>query len=106
MLAAMDVSTMPREALARRGKRLEYFTIGWNTLEGLVGIGAGVFAGSISLVGFGVDSLIEVTSGATLLWRLSVDANVARRERNERLSLRIVGACFLALALYVTYEAV
>jgi hypothetical protein len=50
--------------------------------------------------------VIEVTSGATLLWRMSVDADVARRERNERLSLRIVGACFLALALYIASEAV
>jgi len=96
--------TIAREAIARRGKRLEYFTIGWNTLEGLVGIAAGVFAGSISLVGFGVDSLIEVTSGATLLWRMSVDPDIERRERNERLSLRIVGGCFLALAAYITYE--
>src|SRR5215813_11808017 len=106
MLAAMDELTISREAMARRGRRLEYFTIAWNALEGLVGIGAGIFAGSISLVGFGVDSLVEVTSGATLLWRLSVDANVAKRERNERLSLRIVGGCFLGLALYVTFQAV
>ncbi|MGC2001618.1 MAG: cation transporter [Candidatus Acidiferrales bacterium] len=69
-------------------------------------MGAGMIAGSISLVGFGIDSLIEVTSGATLLWRMSVDADAARRERNERLSLRIVGACFLGLALYVAIEAV
>jgi len=70
----------------------------WNSLEGLIGIAAGVVAGSVSLVGFGIDSLIEVTSGATLLWRMSVDADAERRERNERLSLRIVGVCFLALA--------
>jgi divalent metal cation (Fe/Co/Zn/Cd) transporter len=95
-----------RQTLALRGKRLEYFTIGWNSLEGLIGITAGVLAGSISLVGFGIDSLIEVTSGATLLWRMSVDADVERRERNEILSLRIVGACFLVLAFYVAYEAV
>jgi len=61
---------------------------------------------SISLVGFGIDSFIEVTSGAVLLWRMSVDAHEQTRERNERLSLRIVGICFLALALYVAYEGV
>jgi hypothetical protein len=88
----MNDLTIFREAAARRGKRLEYFTIAWNSLEALIGIGAGTLAGSISLVGFGIDSLIEVTSGATLLWRMSVDADAARRERNERLSLRIVGA--------------
>jgi hypothetical protein len=48
----------------------------WNSLEGLIGIAAGVIAGSISLVGFGIDSFIEVASGATLLWRTSVDADV------------------------------
>ncbi|MFZ0761286.1 MAG: cation transporter [Candidatus Sulfotelmatobacter sp.] len=101
----MNDLTIFREAAVHRGKRLEYFTIAWNSLEGLIGIGAGTLAGSISLVGFGIDSLIEVTSGATLLWRMSVDADAVRRERNERLSLRIVGACFLALAFYITSES-
>ncbi len=89
----------------QRGRRLEYFTIAWNTLEGLVAIAAGAIAGSVSLVGFGVDSFIEVTSGAALLWRMSADADEHRRERIERITLRIVGACFLALAVYVGYEA-
>lgn len=95
-----------RQAIAERGKRLEYFTIVWNTLEGLVALIAGALAGSISLVGFGVDSFIEVTSGAALLWRMSVDAEEGTRERNERLSLRIVGVCFLALSAYIAYESV
>src|SRR5713101_9030128 len=94
----MSELTIAREAITHRGKRVEYFTMAWNSLEGLIGIAAGVVAGSVSLVGFGIDSLIEVTSGATLLWRMSVDADAERRERNERLSLRIVGVCFLALA--------
>ena len=64
-----------RRRIADRGKRLEYFTIAWNSLEGLVAVVAGAIAGSISLVGFGIDSFIEVTSGATLLWRMSVDAD-------------------------------
>ena len=98
--------TADRNAIARRGRRLEYFTIAWNVVEGLVAILAGVAAGSVSLIGFGIDSFIEVTSGATLLWRMSVDADVARRERNERLALRIVGACFIALAAYISYESI
>lgn len=97
---------MNRQAIARRGKHLEHFTIAWNSLEGLVAVVAGVFSGSIALVGFGIDSFIEVTSGVVLLWRMTVDADVPTRERNEKLSLRIVGVCFLALAVYVGYESI
>jgi divalent metal cation (Fe/Co/Zn/Cd) transporter len=97
---------LDRQAVARRGKQLEYFTIAWNSLEGLVALVAGALAGSISLVGFGIDSFIEVTSGGVLLWRMSVDADVQKRERREKLSLRIVGISFLALAAYVGYESI
>lgn len=96
---------LDRTPIVRRGRKLEYFTIAWNALEGLVAVGAGVIAGSISLVGFGIDSFIEVTSGSALLWRMSVDADIERRERNERRALKIVGTCFLALAAYITYES-
>jgi len=102
----MSEFTIARQAMVHRGRRLEYFTIAWNSLEGLIAVAAGVVAGSISLVGFGMDSFIEVTSGATLLWRMSVDADVESRERNEKLSLRIVGFCFIGLAVYIAYEAV
>ena len=73
-----------RQALAQRGRRLEYFTIVWNSVEGLIAVAAGSLAGSISLVGFGVDSFIEVTSGSALLWRMSLDADTHRREHIER----------------------
>lgn len=92
--------------MARRGKRLEYFTIAWNTAEALVAIFAGILAGSISLLGFGVDSFIEVASGGTLLWRMSSDADEIKREQREIIALRVVGACFLILAIYVGFEAV
>jgi divalent metal cation (Fe/Co/Zn/Cd) transporter len=105
MLFAMMETALNRQQIANRGKRLEYFTIAWNSLEGLVGVVAGALAGSISLVGFGIDSFIEVTSGSMLLWRMSVDADVRRREQNERLSLRVVGSCFVALAVYILYES-
>jgi len=70
-----------------------------------VAVAAGAIAGSISLVGFGIDSFMEVTSGSVLLWRMSVDADVHRRERNERRALRVVGICFLFLAAYIAYES-
>jgi len=89
----------------RRGLHLEYFTIAYNSLEALIAIVFGIVAGSVALVGFGLDSVIEVTSGATLNWRLRADSSIAARERAERTALRIVGVCFLGLAAYVTYEA-
>src|SRR6267143_425660 len=100
-----DIAVLERTAVVRHGRRLEYFTIAWNSLEGLVAVVAGAIAGSISLVGFGMDSLMEVTSGSVLLWRMSVDADVLRRERNERRALRVVGICFLFLAAYIAYES-
>ena len=101
-----ETAILERTAVVRHGRRLEYFTIAWNGLEGLVAVVAGAIAGSISLVGFGIDSFIEVTSGSVLLWRMSVDAEVQRRELNGRRALRIVGVCFLLLTAYIAYESV
>jgi divalent metal cation (Fe/Co/Zn/Cd) transporter len=105
-MASARFALTDRRHSAAQGKRLEYFTIGWNSLEGLIAIVAGAAAGSISLVGFGVDSFIEVASGSAVLWRMSVDADECRRARTERSALRLVGVCFLGLAAYVGYEAV
>ncbi len=102
----IQIDGMSRASLVRRGRRLEYFTIAYNSLEGVIAIVAGLFAGSIALVGFGVDSVIEVTSGAALLWRLNRDVDEAGRERVEAITLKIVGVCFLALAAYVSYDSV
>jgi divalent metal cation (Fe/Co/Zn/Cd) transporter len=101
----MELLATERRAIAEHGKRLEYFTVAWNTVEGLVAVISGSMAGSVSLLGFGIDSFIEVISGSALLWRMSVDADERTRERNERLSLRIVGICFIALAVYVAFES-
>lgn len=94
-----------RTALTRRGRRLEFLTLAWNAAEGFVAIVAGAIAGSVSLTAFGIDSLIEMASGAALLWRMAVDADAQARERNEKLALRVVGVCFLALAVYIFYES-
>ena len=70
--AAMTNSTvLTRHEFVKRGEKLEYFTVAWNSLEGIVAVVAGAIADSISLVGFGVDSFIEVISGTALLWRMS-----------------------------------
>ena len=94
-----------RRQLVQRGRTLEYFTVAYNSAEGLISLVAGLIAGSVSLVGFGLDSLIEVTSGVALLWRLHHDLNESRREAVERITLRIVGWCFIALAFYVTFDS-
>src|SRR6202171_1539936 len=100
-----ETGILERTAVVRHGRRLEYFTVAWNAIEGLVAVATGVIAGSIALVGFGIDSFIEVTSGSVLLWRMSVDADVQRRELNEKRALRVVGICFLGLAAYIAYES-
>lgn len=105
-MGELTLHTPNRADLVKRGLYLEYFTIGYNSLEGLIALAAGLMAGSIALVSFGFDSLIEVTSGVALLWRLRADVNEARRERVEAISLRIVGVCFVVLAIYVSYDSV
>ncbi|MEK6321883.1 MAG: cation transporter [Acidobacteriota bacterium] len=102
----IQLQGVDRARLVQRGRRLEYFTVAYNSLEGLIAIVAGVVAGSIALVGFGFDSIIEVTSGLTLIWRLHSDVHAEQRERVERVALRIIGICFLALALFVSYDSI
>lgn len=102
----INLDGIERSKLITKGRRLEYFTIAYNSLEGIIAVVAGLMAGSIALVGFGFDSRIEVTSGATLLWRLHSDADESRRERVEAITVRIVGVCFLLLAAYVSYDSI
>jgi divalent metal cation (Fe/Co/Zn/Cd) transporter len=76
----VPAATETRTHAVERGIRLEYFTIAYNCLEAAVALVSGFFAGSIALVGFGLDSLIEVTSGGALLWRLRADQHDSKRE--------------------------
>jgi divalent metal cation (Fe/Co/Zn/Cd) transporter len=100
MLAGTD-----RKSTVRRGQWLSWVTLGYNSLEGIIAVGAGLLAGSIALVGFGVDSLIEVTASVAALWRLNSDVDPIERERAELVTLRIVGVLFIALGAYVTWDA-
>lgn len=87
--------------LRRRAFRLEYATIVWNIVEAVVAVAAGWIAGSIALIGFGLDSLIEVFAAAVVVWELG-----GVGEDRQRRALRLIGASFFVLALYVTIEAV
>ncbi|MFB3917642.1 MAG: cation diffusion facilitator family transporter [Terriglobales bacterium] len=100
--------SITREQIVHHGIRLEYLTLAWNSLEAVIAVVAGLIAGSIALVGFGLDSVIETFSGATLLWRLRTDRDrdEAGRERAERTALRLVGASFIALTVYVAYDSI
>ncbi len=89
-----------------QGRNLEYLTVGWNSLEAVIAVGFGLLAGSIALVGFGFDSVIEVSSGMVLMWRLHRDSDPGRREQIEARALKLVGISFLVLAAYVAYDAV
>lgn len=91
-----------RHAALHRGLRLEYFTIAWNTIEAVVGLLAGFASGSVALVGFALDSIVEASSGGILLWRLNAEAHGGRpAEELERKAIRLVAVAFLALAVYV-----
>lgn len=106
----MEAATLPhRERLHRRGIRLEWFSVAWNVAEAFVAITAGFLAGSIALVGFGVDSGIEVVAATALLWRFrKADAGATEEEhgRAEKRALYIVSLTFFLLAAYIGFEAV
>ena len=89
--------------LIRRAKLLAWLGVGWHGVEATVAVGAGLAVGSIALVGFGADSLIESIAGIVLLWRFAV-ARVAS-ESAERRAQKLIGASFYLLATYVAFEA-
>ena len=97
---------MNRVALLRRGVVLESVTVGYNALEGIVAIAAGLAAGSIALTGFGIDSVIEVTSGALLWWRLRAELGSAPLGPTvERRAARGAGLLLLALGVYIAADS-
>ena len=98
-----------RITLHRRALWLEYITAGWNVVEAVVAIGAGVIAGSVALIGFGADSTIEVISAVGLLWRLrraGPHTTVSEEGAAEKGALYVVAVTFLLLAMYIAWEAV
>lgn len=85
---------------------LEYATVGYNVLEGVIAVGSGIAAASIALIGFGIDSGIEVLSGLILLWRLNARRDEEEGDRAEARALKLVGWSFVLLAAYVAWDAV
>jgi len=97
----------PRERRLRRfAWWLTALTIGWNSVEAVIAIASGAAAGSIALVGFGLDSVVEVSSALVIAWRLSRQGqDHAANERAERRAVRLIALSFFAIALYVSYDA-
>lgn len=107
----MSLAAAPaRRALLHRALRLEYLTVGWNLVEGAIAISAALVAGSVALLGFGIDSFVESNSGSVLVWRLRAEAaggrDEATIERFERRAERLVGISFFALAAYIVFDAI
>jgi divalent metal cation (Fe/Co/Zn/Cd) transporter len=95
-----------RHSAVRQGILLSYATIGYNSLEAIGSLIAGLLSGSVALVGFGIDSVIEVTASVAAQWRLRTDSDLSKRPGSEKLTLRIVAWCFIALAVYVAVDGV
>ena len=103
MAIATSTADVARAAHTRAGRKIEYITIVWTSLEAVIGIITGLLAGSVALIGFGIDSVIEIASSSVLLWRLS---DRPRAEDREMMAHRLVGAGFLALAAYISFDAI
>ena len=102
-------SAPERAALLKRGLVLEYLTVGWNVVEGVIAVGAALAAGSVALLGFGIDSFVESTSGSILIWRLLAEQRSNDEERIERVEHRarlLVAASLFLLAAFIAFDAV
>jgi divalent metal cation (Fe/Co/Zn/Cd) transporter len=106
MAAAEPLSLRGKQL--RRALRLEWLSVGWNVVEGLVGVGAAIAAGSVALLGFGIDSFVESASAAVLIWRLKGESAGSAPEEIERLdrrARRLVGVSLFLLAAYIAADA-
>ena len=110
VLADVSVVVQSRPRLLARGLHLEYLTVGWNVIEGVIAVTAALAAGSVALLGFGIDSFVETISGLVLIWRLRREATGTLDEEAieaiERRAERLVGASFFLLAAYITFDAI
>lgn len=101
----MATAQLPRPAAVRRVRLYNNLTIGWNIVEGVVAVAAGIAAGSISLIAFGLDSGVEVSTSLVLAWRLAQEGRGGCMSGYDRRATRGIALCFAALAVYVGVEA-
>ena len=100
-----------RPRLLARALRLEYLTVGWNVVEGLIAVAAAMASGSVALLGFGIDSFVESASGSVMIWRLHAERNAEdddeeRIEQVERRAQRLVAASLAVLAAYIAWDSI
>jgi divalent metal cation (Fe/Co/Zn/Cd) transporter len=100
--AAAAVSPEDRARLGRRAQLLAGASVSYNAVEGVIAVAAGLVAGSVALIGFGLDSAVEVSSGLIILWQF----RHRLPESRERQALRLIAVSFIALAAYVSFESV
>jgi divalent metal cation (Fe/Co/Zn/Cd) transporter len=105
----MTAAVASRPALLRRALRLEYLTVGWNIIEGVIAIAAATASGSVALLGFGIDSFVESASGSVMIWRLLAERNAADEERIEQVERRarkLVAGSLVLLAAYIAWDSI
>lgn len=105
-MVTLSAPSPTRRAAVRRSRWLNVATIGWNTIEGVVAVAAGIAAGSVSLVGFGFDSAIEVSAALILTWRLRQERREGCTQPADARATKAIALSFLALAAYVGVEAI
>jgi cation diffusion facilitator family transporter len=104
----MDTDIGDKLKLNRRALLLSYITVGYNICEGIVSIIAGTFAGSVALVGFGLDSFVESLSASVMIWRFRKQGELSKEEEEykESRAIKLVGITFFILAVYILYESI
>ncbi len=103
------VATSDRQRLLVRALRLEYLTVGWNLVEGVIAIAAALASGSVALLGFGIDSFVESASGSVLIWRLHAERRATDAERIEQVERRaqqLVALSLVLLAAYIAWDSI
>ena len=111
MSGTTSTAESDRPRLLARALRLEYLTVGWNIVEGVIAIAAATVSGSVALMGFGIDSFVESASGSVMIWRLLAERHAdeddeERIEHVERRARKLVAASLVLLAVYIAWDSI